>query len=173
MLEEVKSLYPSLVYRLFHAGVFDNAENRNRPIHIKVYEIDSNLREHCAAYDYESVMDVPFDLLRMSCYKEPSLDCGEYCLCGMPAGIDGNFALKYKEEQSPFTLRSVLEQSQLPTIGIIVDLLPDDKMIVLFPTEDYSIETLPRNVFGTTYKGNVYFHSIAEFTDYAAKRSKK
>lgn len=168
MLENLKSLYPSLIYRLFHAGVFDTAENRNQPIHIVVFELGNDFRERCKDYQYESVTDVPFELLQMACFKEPSEGSDAYCLSGMPIGIEGSFVLKYKSERV-FAIRSLLASNQLPVVGIVVNRLQDDLMEVMYPSLDYSIERLPQDVYGKEINGAKYFKNMNEFLAYVTK----
>ena len=160
-----KSLYPSLAYRLFHSAVFDTAENRNQPLRIVVCTLGTNFKETIKEYHFNSVTDVPFDLLRMSCYHEPTKDDDAYRLCGYPTNIDGKFIIRYEIHTDPFTIRSLLRGHEFPTVGIVVDLLSDDEMIVMYPTEDYRLEKLPRDIYGKTRKGIAYFRSMREFMD--------
>ena len=171
MLNDLKSLYPSLAYRLFHAGVFDTADNRNQPIHIAVDYYGDGFDMKTLYFDYASVIDVPLELLQMSCYKEATAKDNTYFLCGYPASIDGSFVLKYEQEDT-FTIRSLLNSNQLPTVGIIVNMLQDDLMEVLYPSQDYKLERLPRDIYGKKYNDAIYFENMNDFLAYMTKERK-
>lgn len=167
-IKDMKSLYPALVSRLFYDGVFDTAETRNQKIFIIVDGFNEDLKRKSVEYEYESVIDIPFELLQMACYSAPTRWCKAYRLCGLPDGIEGQFVLEYTPS-SPFSIRTI--NDLVPSFGIIVSTLTDDCMEVLF-FDNWRIVRLPRNKYGQQIRGRYYFRNMNEFCTFISKEGK-